>query len=89
MCIRDRRFNVAGEQEIDNLEIVDMISNIIGKDAVYELVDFHSSRPGHDLRYSLDGSKLKDYGWEAPISVKESFERTVQWTMSRPDWLVE
>ena len=84
-----QRFNVAGEQEIDNLQIVNMIADIIGKEPVYELVDFHSSRPGHDLRYSLDGTKLKEYGWNAPISVAESFRRTVEWTMSRPDWLVE
>ncbi len=84
-----QRFNVAGEKEIDNLEIVKMIAEIIGKEPNYKLVDFHSSRPGHDLRYSLDGTKLKEYGWNAPISVKESFERTVKWTMSRPDWLVE
>ena len=84
-----QRFNVAGEQEIDNLQIVNMIADIIGKEPVYELVDFHSSRPGHDLRYSLDGTKLKEYGWNAPISVAESFRRTVDWTMSRPDWLVE
>ena len=84
-----QRFNVAGEKEIDNLEIVNMIADIIGEKPNYELVDFHSSRPGHDLRYSLDGSKLKEYGWNAPISVQESFERTVRWTMSRRDWLVE
>ena len=84
-----QRFDVAGEQEIDNLQIVNMIADIIGKEPVYELVDFHSSRPGHDLRYSLDGTKLKEDGWNAPISVAESFRRTVEWTMSRPDWLVE
>lgn len=84
-----QRFNVAGEKEIDNLEIVNMIADIVGEEPNYELVDFHSSRPGHDLRYSLDGSKLKEYGWNAPISVQQSFERTVQWTMSHPEWLVE
>ncbi len=84
-----QRFNVAGEQEIDNLQIVKMIADIMGEEPIYELVDFHSSRPGHDLRYSLDGTKLKEHGWNAPISVAESFRRTVEWTISRPDWLVE
>jgi len=82
-----QRFNVAGEQEIDNLQIVKMISDIIGQEPVYELVDFHSSRPGHDLRYSLDGGKLRAAGWVPPMTVEESFRRTVEWTLNHPEWL--
>ena len=87
--IEPEKFNVAGEKEIDNLEIVDMIARILECDANYKLVDFHTSRPGHDLRYSLDGTKLKDYGWVAPMSLEESFEKTVNWTMKHPEWLSE
>ena len=87
--IEPEKFNVAGEKEINNLEIVEMISRILECDARYKLVDFHTSRPGHDLRYSLDGTKLKNYGWEAPMSLEESFEKTVNWTMQHPEWLNE
>jgi dTDP-glucose 4,6-dehydratase len=82
-----QRFNVAGDKEINNLEIVEMIGNILGTSPSCELTDYHSSRPGHDLRYSLDGTKLREHGWVAPISLEESFERTVVWTMENKQWL--
>ena len=83
------RFNIAGEKEISNLEIVEMIGEILECPPLWRLVDFHTSRPGHDLRYSLDGTKLKEYGWDAPMSLEESFEKTVNWTMKHTEWLTE
>ena len=59
----------------------------MGKEVDYEIVDFHSSRPGHDLRYGLDGWKLKDMGYEIPVSIDDSLERTVKWTLENPKWL--
>lgn len=81
------RFNVVGEYEINNLELAQKVATILGKELKYELVDFHSSRPGHDLRYALDGSKLAALGWKAPLSLDESLKNTVQWTIDRPEWL--
>ena len=52
------KYNIAGEKEVSNLEMAQFIADTIGKPLKYELVDFHSSRPGHDLRYELDGSKF-------------------------------
>jgi dTDP-glucose 4,6-dehydratase len=83
------KFNIAGEKEINNLEIVEMIGEILECPPLYKLVDFHTSRPGHDLRYSLDGAKLRRYGWVAPMSLEESFERTINWTMEHTEWLTE
>lgn len=81
------RFNIVGEREVDNLTLAQMIAEIVGLPLNYELVDFHSSRPGHDLRYALDGSKLAALGWSPPKSFEESLERTVHWTLERPEWL--
>jgi dTDP-D-glucose 4,6-dehydratase len=50
-----------------------------------ELVESH--RPGHDLRYALDTAKINQAGWVAPVDLGESLERTVWWTMQRPQWL--
>ncbi len=83
------RFNIAGEREINNLEIVEMIGAILECPPLYKLVDFHTSRPGHDLRYSLDGTKLKEYGWNAPMTLEESFDKTINWTMKHTEWLTE
>ena len=52
-----QKFNIVGKDEIDNLELAKFIAEVQKKSLDYELVDFHSSRPGHDLRYSLDGEK--------------------------------
>lgn len=81
------RYNVVGEREIDNLEMAKLIAKIVGKPLHYELVDFHSSRPGHDHRYALDGSKLISKGWAPPVPLKESMERYVAWTLKHPMWL--
>jgi dTDP-glucose 4,6-dehydratase len=84
---RPDRYNVVGDREIDNLTLAQMVADILGKPLRYRLVDFHSTRPGHDLRYALDGARLRDLGWEPPISVEDSLERTVNWTLENPAWL--
>ena len=83
------KYNVTGEREIDNLEMAQMISKIMKKELKYNLVDFHSSRPGHDTRYSLDGSKLINMGWSIPISFEKSLQKTVEWTLKNKRWLEE
>ena len=50
------------------------------------MVDFHSQRPGHDLRYALDGSKMKEMGWE-PHSAYDRLESTIKWTLNNSHWL--
>ena len=81
------KFHIVGEREVDNLEMAQMIAEATGKPLNYEIIDFHSSRPGHDLRYALDGTKIADAGWKAPISLEESINRTVRWTLDHPEWL--
>ena len=82
-------YNIAGEQEVDNLQLVKMIGDIMEKPIKYELIDFHSTRPGHDLRYGLDGTKLNNLGWRPPKTFEESLSKTVLWTLEHPKWLSE
>jgi len=81
------KYNIVGEQEVSNLELALMIADIMGKELKYEMVDFHSSRPGHDLRYSLDGTKMDLLGWKPPLSFEKSLESTVNWMLANPKWL--
>lgn len=87
------RFNVVGEQEIDNVTLARMVDAAVRRACPgapglqVKLVDFHSSRPGHDLRYALDGAKLASLGWKAPVPLVESLERTVRWSIDHPEWL--
>ncbi len=82
-----QKFNIVGKDEIDNLELAQFIAKTQNKDLKYEMVDFHSSRPGHDLRYALDGSKMKNMGWE-PQSAFKRLESVVQWTLDNDRWLI-
>jgi dTDP-D-glucose 4,6-dehydratase len=81
------KYNIVGQEEIDNLTLARMIADITGKRLNYELTDFHSQRPGHDLRYGLDGTKLARLGWSAPVAFTKSLERTVEWFLQNLQWL--
>lgn len=81
------RYNIVGDIEMDNLELAKLVATIVGKDLKYELTDFHHGRPGHDRRYALDGSKLKDAGWVAPMPFEESLKKSIDWTLNNKHWL--
>jgi len=81
------KMNIVGEKEVNNLELALLIAGFVGKPLKYELVDFHSSRPGHDLRYALDGARLASMGWIPSKSFGESLEKTVRWTLENPNWI--
>lgn len=81
------KYNIVGEKEVDNLELAQFIAKTLGKPLNYELVDFHSTRPGHDLRYGLNGEKMDSMGWNLPINFEESLEKTIRWTVDHPEWL--
>jgi dTDP-glucose 4,6-dehydratase len=82
------KFNIVGAEEINNYELAKIIADAQGKELNYEFVDFHSSRPGHDLRYALDGSKMKELGWTPSKSVRERIGEVVRWTLENDRWLV-
>jgi dTDP-glucose 4,6-dehydratase len=73
------RYNVVGEKEVDNLQVAQLIADILGKPLKYRMTDFHSERPGHDLRYGLDGAKLKEMGFNFPKTFEDSFRENVEW----------
>ena len=83
------KYNISGEREVSNLEMAQLIAKYVGKELNYEMVDFHSDRPGHDLRYGLDGSKLFEMGFKLPVNFEESLEKTVKWTLQNTKWLEE
>jgi len=80
-------YHIVGEKEVDNLKMAEFIARVIGKSLNYEMVDFHSSRPGHDLRYSLSGEKMKKMGWAIPKNFESSLEKTIKWYLDNPKWL--
>lgn len=81
------RYNIVGDREVDCLELAQMIAAVVDRPLQHEIVDFHSSRPGHDLRYALDGTKLAAMGFVQPVTFETSLERTVKWFADHPQWL--
>lgn len=89
---RPDRFHIVGEREITNSSLVRHVGAVMGMDdnrvnSLIQPVSFHASRPGHDLRYALDGTKLHDLGWVAPVTFGDALARTVKWTLEHPEWL--
>lgn len=80
-------YHVAGEREVSNLELVQMVGEIIGKIPKYRLTGDITSRPGHDLKYGLDDTKLRELGWRHPVSFEQSLRKTVEWTLKNQKWL--
>jgi len=79
-------YNISANNEIDNLAIVRKILEIMNKPET--LIEFVEDRPGHDLRYSLDSTKISDQlGWKVKLSFEEGLEKTVQWYLDNPELL--
>lgn len=73
------KYNIVGEREVSNLDLAKQIAELVGKPLKFEMVDFHSSRPGHDLRYGLDGKRLELMGWQPIDSFETGLKETVEW----------
>ena len=81
------RFNVAGGLEVDNLDLARQVAGLVTHDLDFELVEGDTFRPGHDVRYGLDGSRLASLGWRAQESFKDALRDTVAWYLKHPEWL--
>ena len=68
-------------------QVAQFVAKELGVKLNYEMHDQPSTRPGHDLRYALDGSKLKAMGWKLPLTFEESLRKCIRWTVNNPAWL--
>lgn len=81
------KFNLVGPEETDNLTLAQMIASAQGRELRYDLVDFHSQRPGHDLRYAISGDYLRELGWQPRVRLSERIAQVVEWSLANPHWL--
>src|SRR3990167_2582797 len=86
-CDRPDRYNIAGDKQLDNLELARLIADLMGKELKYEIQDSHTTRPGHDPHYALDDAKLKSLGWKSPISFEESLAKVIKWQQENKEWI--
>ena len=76
------KYNIGGECEIRNIDLVKMIIDIMNKDE--SMIEFVDDRPGHDFRYSTDISKIKNtLGWSPKFTLEQGLEKTIEWYLKQ------
>ena len=79
-------YNLGGHSERTNLEVVKTILSQMGKSL--DLISFVSDRPGHDLRYAIDSTKVeKELGWDRTYTFEEGIKETVEWYLNNKEWI--
>lgn len=81
------KFNIVGKEEVDNLTLAKLVAASQNKELMYEMVDFHTSRPGHDLRYALSGDLMRSLGWEPKVAFSERIKQVSDWYLQNKRWL--
>ena len=88
-----RSYNIGGENERANLELVKTLCAILDRlhpsdvGSYANLISFVTDRPGHDARYAIDPSRIRDeLGWRPSVTVEEGLERTVLWYLENENW---
>ena len=78
-------YNVGASNEMQNIEIVKLILEILGKPE--SLIEFVADRPGHDRRYAIDSSKIQnELGWKPEFSFEQAIRKTVEWYLENREW---
>jgi len=87
-----RSYNIGGENELSNLELVRAICGILDRllpktNSYAEQITFVAERPGHDMRYAIDPTRIREeLGWRPSVTVEEGLERTVRWYLVNESW---
>lgn len=88
-----RSYNIGGENERTNLELVETICAILDEmqprnsGRYGDLIEFVKDRPGHDARYAIDPTRIRnELGWRPSVTVEEGLKKTVQWYLENKDW---
>ncbi|MDR1326131.1 MAG: dTDP-glucose 4,6-dehydratase [Treponema sp.] len=90
------KYNVGGENEWENIRLLNTLIGIVAKkaglkrQAIEATITYVKDRPGHDRRYAIDCSKIKrELGWQQSVGFEEGLDQTVDWYLSRPDWIAQ
>jgi dTDP-glucose 4,6-dehydratase len=92
---RGETYNIGGNTEMENIRIVEMVSDVLDELPVpkldhprRELITFVKDRPGHDRRYAIDFTKLtQKLGWSPEESLESGIHKTIQWYLDNRKWV--
>lgn len=89
-------YNIGGFNEWKNIDLVQLLCSVMDekldreKGASEKLITYVKDRPGHDLRYAIDASKInKELGWKPSVTFEEGLEKTIDWYLSNEEWLTK
>ena len=77
-------YNIGANAQLSNLDLTNRILALLGKDE--SAIEYVADRPGHDLRYAVDSSKIRSLGWAPTSTLDERLEETIDWYRRREDW---
>lgn len=87
-------YNIGGFNEWQNIDLVKLLCKQMDdklgrpKGTSEQLITYVKDRPGHDLRYAIDASKInKELGWEPSVTFEQGLERTIEWYLNNEEWL--
>jgi len=81
-------YNVGSSEEKTNIEVVKKLLELLGK--TEQFIEFVSDRPGHDLRYAVDTTKIEmELNWKPKVNFEEGLAKTVEWYLANKNWLFE
>ena len=87
-----RTYNIGSENEATNLELVNMICTLLDElqpsDKPYsDLINFVADRPGHDMRYAIDPTRIRnELNWRPSVTLEQGLRKTVEWYLSNEAW---
>ena len=93
-CETGRSYNIGGENEKTNLELVQILCAILDREkprtdgkSYAEQITYVTDRPGHDARYAIDPTRIREeLGWRPSVTVEEGLAKTVRWYLDNEDW---
>jgi len=77
-------YNIGADAQTTNMELTHRLLELTGRDE--SLIEHVTDRPGHDLRYAVDSSKIRKLGWKPEFSLETRLAETVEWYRDRQDW---
>ena len=90
-------YNIGGNNEIQNIDVVYKICNLLDEllpiknnniNSYSELITYVEDRPGHDVRYAIDASKIiNNLGWKPLESFESGIKKTIEWYLNNPNWI--
>ncbi|MGD1884133.1 MAG: dTDP-glucose 4,6-dehydratase [Paracoccaceae bacterium] len=87
-----RSYNIGGENEAQNIQIVRTICSLLDQHRPDgaphdQLIEFVTDRPGHDMRYAIDPTRIRlELGWRPSVTLEQGLEKTVDWYLANEDW---